>query len=418
MTGALSNNPALAITIAIAAAAALSTVIGWLLRGAHFPGGRASAAILAGIAAGVFLGPGIFGRVAPDVHGAIVSGGVAQQAEFDRRLTEARGAVAALQESGVTEVAIDEYERRALSELAPLREAVDLARVERRAHWDFTLALAGAGLLALLPLIGVARTSGEMPFEVRRAAFLAGIGSFVLAGVILVVAVGLFSDVGFSLATLLFASACAVGWFTPPLDRTARERPIALRESFVSGLCAYSIASAILLWWIDDRRAWFVAWAFIGALAIWALTKVIVPGRQVRRAIHALVASVLAPTVIALAAMRLDPIPVVRNPAFWIAFLAAIIACTDGRWFGALLGARALDSSKGLLTRRSVEIATAHTISGVGLAQCALLAVLAAGGPITEPLLAAGLLGALLVETSAGLYRWAGAWFERLIDDA
>jgi hypothetical protein len=416
MTGALSNNPALAMALSVALAAMVSVALACLLHGARFPGGRASAAILAGIVAGVLLGPGVLGRVAPDLHRAVMQGGVPEQAEFDRRLTEARGAVAALRESGVTDVAIDEYEQRALRELAPMREAVDLARVQHRARWDAALAFAGAALLGLLPLVGVARTSGEIPFQARRAAFLAGAASFLLAGAILFVVVGRFTSAGWSLATLLFASACAVGWFAPPLDRLARERPTAVRESFVSGLCALTLSCAALLWSIDDRRAWFVAWAFIGALAIWAITKAVVPNRQFRRALHAFVACAIAPTVIALAAMRVDPFPLARDPAFWIALLAAIIACTDGRWFGALLGARALDPSKGLLTRRSVEIATAHTTSGVGLAQCALLGILAAGGPITETLLAAGLIGALLVETSAGLYRWAGAWFERLVD--
>ena len=416
MTGAISDNPALAISLAVALAAALSIALACLLHGARLPGGRAAAAILAGIVVGVLLGPGVSGRVAPDLHRAVMQGGAIEQAEFDRRLTEARGAVAALQESGVTDVAIDEYEQRALRELSPLREAIDLAQVGHRARWDAALAFAGATLLALLPLIGVARTSGEMSFQARRAAFLAGALSFLLAGAILGLVLGRFTSAGWSLATLLFASACAVGWFAPPLDRIVRERPTAVRESFVSGLCALTLSCAALLWSIDDRRAWFVAWAFIGALAIWAITKVMVPGRRLRRALHATIACAIAPTVIALAAMRIDPFPLARNPTFWIALLAAIIACADGRWFGALVGARALEPSKRLLTRRSVEIATAHATSGVGLAQCSLLAVLAAGGPITEPMLAAGLLGALVVETSAGLYRWAGAWFERLVE--
>ncbi|MGP1310762.1 MAG: hypothetical protein ACTS27_11245, partial [Phycisphaerales bacterium] len=106
--------------------------------------------------------------------------------------------------------------------------------------------------------------------------------------------------------------------------------------------------------------------------------------------------------------------PVARGSMFWIVLPGAIVACTDGRWFGALLGARIGGGGSGVLTKQSVEIATAHTIAGVGLAQAALLTILAAGGPIDESLLAAGLLGALLVETCAGGYRWAGAWIERL----
>jgi len=410
---ALSANAPLAVALFVALAAALGALFAWLLRGARLPGGRASSAILGGMLAGVLLGPGVLGRVAPDVHGAAFRGAVREEAALADRLTEARGAVRALEASGVTEVAIDEYERGAMAELGPLREAADSARVARRGAWDVALALAGAALLALLPLAGAARMAGDMSFGARRAAIAAGAGSFAAAGAIAGGAVGAFTDVGWSLGALLFAGACATGWFTAPLDRLAHARARAVRESFVSGLLALAIASATLLWALPDRRAWFAAWGFIGALTVWAIMNAAPTGRRFRRVAHGVTLGLLAPTAVALAAMRLDPLPLAREPSFWVALVAAAVASSDGRWLGAFFGARVCDGAGRMLTTRSVEIATAHTTAGVGLAQCALLALLAAGGPITEPLLAGGLLGALLVESSAGLFRVAGAWLER-----
>jgi hypothetical protein len=415
MVEALSNSTLLAIAALTGTAAILSALAAWLLRGARFPGGWASAAILGGLLAGIFLGPGVLGRVASDAHRAATLGGIEEERAHADRLTEARGAVAALDASGVTGVAIEEYEQRAIADLEPLGEAVDEARIERRGAWDLALALFGAALIAFLPLAAVRADSGDLPFSARRAAMLAGLGSILVAGGVAFVGVSAFTAVGASSAALLFAAACAIGWFIPPLDRAKHERLRAVRESFISGLFALAAGSAILLWYLPDSRGWFVAWAFIGALTLWAISMTAMRSHGARKVAQAAVLGVLAPTVVALAASRLDPLPLVREPEFWVTLLVAAIACTDGRWFGALLGARALDPGRGFLTTRSVEIATSHTNTGAGLAQVALFAILAAGGPIDEPLLAAGLLGALLLESSAGLYRLGGAWLEQVI---
>jgi hypothetical protein len=415
MVDTLSNSTLFAIAALTAAAAVLSSIAAWLLRGARFPGGWASAAILGGLLAGVFLGPGVLGRVAPEAHRAVTLGGIVEERDFAARLVEARGAVAALEASGVTGVAIDEYEQRAMADLEPLGIAVDEARITRRGEWDLALALLGAALLTVLPLAGVRGDSGDIPFSARRAAMLAGFGSVLIAGGIAFVGVSVFTHAGPSDAALLFAAACAVGWFIPPLDRAKHERLRAIRESFISGLFALAAGSAICLWYPPDMRGWFVAWAFIGALTLWTINMVAIRNHRARSMAQAAVLGVLAPTVVAMAASRLDPIPLAHEPEFWVTLIFAVIACTDGRWFGALIGARALESGRGILTTRSVEIATSHANAGAGLAQVALFAILAAGGPIDERLLAAGLLGALLLESSAGLYRLGGAWLERSI---
>ncbi len=415
MLDTLSNSAIFSIAAFTIVASALASLTAWLLRGAHFPGGWASAAILAGVFVGVLLGPGVFGRIAPETHRAVIVGATVEQQAFDDRVTEARGAIAALEASGVTGVAIEEYERSAIAEIEPLGAAVDEAMIRRRGAWNVTLAALGAGLLALLPLAGVRSDSGEIPFSRRRAAMLAGLGSVVVSGGIALLGVLLLTKSGVTHAALLFAAACAVGWFVPPFDRAAHERSRAIHESFVSGLFALTVAAAVSLWFLPDQRGWFIGWAFIGALALWVISKAAMRNHRARVASHAVVLGVIAPTVAALAASRIDLMPLVRAPIFWGLLLFAIIASTDAKWFGALLGARALEHAKGALTRQSVEIATAHANTGAGLAQVALLAVLAAGGPIDEALLAAGLLGALLLESCAGVYRWGGAWLDHMI---
>ncbi len=415
MLDTLSNSAIFSIAAFSAAAAALASIVAWLLRGARFPGGWASSAILAGLLIGVLMGPGVLGRVAPDAHRAVIFGGVVEQRAFDDRLLEARGAVAALEASGVTGVAIDEYEQSALAEIEPMGLAVDEAMIARRGAWDYALAVVGAALLALLPLAGVRSDSGDIPFSARRAAILAGFGSIMVSGGIALIGVALLTKSGATHAALLFAAACAVGWFVPPFDRAAHERTRAIHESFVSGLFALAATSAICLWFLPDRRGWFVAWAFIAALTLWVISKAVISNHRARVIAHAVILGVVAPTVVALAASRVDPMSLVRQPAFWGILLVAAIASTDARWFGALIGARSLEPASGFLTRRSVEIATAHANTGAGLAQVGLFAVLAAGGPIDEPMLAAGLFGALLLESCAGAYRWGGAWLDRMI---
>ncbi|MGP1310787.1 MAG: hypothetical protein ACTS27_11370, partial [Phycisphaerales bacterium] len=340
MLDALSSNHVYAIALGAAPALAVAGAAAWLLRGARIPGGAAAAALAGGMLAGVLLGPGVLGNIAPAAHQAVTVGGMVEHRAYADRLREARGAVAALEESGVTGVAIDEYERDAMAQLQPLRDAVDVARVERRGVWDFALTVVGAAMLAGLPLAGITRIGGDIPRAARRAALIAGPVSFALSAGIMAVALGVFTRWGWSAGTLLFAAACATGWFAPPIDRVARERPRAVREAFVSGLFALSIASAIMLWSIPDRRAWWASTAFVVAVLLWGVLKVRPPGRTLRFKAKAFALHWVAPTAVALAAARVDPLPVARDSMFWIVLLAAIVACTDGRWFGALLGAR------------------------------------------------------------------------------
>jgi len=402
MTQALSDSAALGLVIGITVAALLSAAFAAILRGARVPGGAAGAAILAGLLAGVLLGPGVAGRAFPDAHRAVTLGAHSEQAAYDRRVVEARGAVEALRETGVTEVAIDEYEREALMQLVPLSLAAERARIERRGLWDLTLTLAGAALLALLPLAGVRTDSGSLPFAARRVALAAGVCSFLVAGGVALGGVVLFTDYDASHATMLFAAACAAGWFAPPLSRIVRRGRRGTREAFISGLLALASSAAVCLWLVPDRRAAILAWAAIGSLAVWAVAKGALRGRRTRRAAHGVILGVIAPATVALAASRLDPLPLLREPVFWWVAIAAIIASTDGRLFGAMLGARALERARGVFTARSVDLAAAHPTSGVGLVQAAVFAALAAGGPLDAAMLGAGVIGALAVEMSLG----------------
>lgn len=395
MLDALSAQHAVALPLLVGVAAALAGLFAALLRGARAPGGVLGAAMLGGLLAGTFVGDTVLARVAPGLHEAAFLGGRAERLAFEDRAVGVEREVAALEAAGVTGVAVEEYAREAMREIGPLQDAFTEARARRAGWMNFALALAGVAALALSPLASwrPARRDGAE----RPGAWLAGgFASFLLASAFAYACLTVLTNAPLGQCAAL--AACVGVGSLAALPERARFLPAPERPSLLqAGAGAMLPALVLCMWILPDRRAGLLTLGVLGMSAA-----VVVAGwmrriRAARRVARGAVVGLVLPGLVALAAARVDWLRVAESRTFWLALPVVAIACSDARWLGALLGTR------------SVARATAVVTGGVGVAQVSLLAIFDAGGPSLEPFLAAGLLGALLVECSAGLYRWGAA---------
>lgn len=388
---------------ALAAALLPAIALAWLMRAGRLLGGGASVcAVVGGLIAGVLVGPGVLGRVAPDLYEAVFTGAVAERETRQRLGREQAIEVAVMRSSDVTSEALTELQEMHARAMAGPADA------ERRALADRadTINAVGVGLAAaalilpyLLRAAGASRRA--MPPIDRLTARSAGLLTFALpAGAVAAAMVGLLG-MDWRLAAA-FGGAAATGWAAPGLR--ARRMGRLAREPKTDQASSAALGGAMLL----SAGATSAVWLAIGAIPGLAGLRRIGGSRfprRVRRALHAAVYAVIAPGVCAAAAMRVDPYTLIGagGAALWIAIAIAVVASTDGRWCGATLAWLAADAKRGI--GPAMERATAHLASGVGVAQCALALALAALAGLGEAPIFALLIGAALAELSAGAYR-------------
>lgn len=400
----IANWPEWAVGLAALAVAVVPAMaLAWLMRAGRLLGGGASVcAVVGGLIAGVLVGPGVLGRVAPDLYEAVFTGAVAERETRQRLGREQAIEVAVMRSSDVTPEALTELqemharamagpaeaERRALAERADTINAGGIGLAAGALILPYLLRAAGASRRAMTPSDRLsARAAGLLAL-----ALPAGAGAAAMVG---------FLGMDWRLAAA-FGAAAAIGWAAPGL-RSRRMGRFA-REPRTDQASSAALGGAMLLGAGVTSAVWLAIGAIPGLTGLRRVGGARFP-RRVRRTLHPAVYGVIAPGVCAAAAMRVDPYALIGagGAALWIAIVIAAVVSTDGRWCGATLGWLAADPKRGL--GPAMERATAHLASGVGIAQCALAMTLAALAGLGEAPLFALLIGAALAELSAGAYR-------------
>lgn len=386
----------LLITAALAIPAAL---LAWILRLAQVPGGRAAAAITAGITVGLLAGPSVLAHVRPDLHARLFLGAAAERAAHDGLQRRQEADALALLKAGVTQAAVSELRASQAEELRPLAEARDRAA---RAHRD-TLWWAAQAVLALyLMLIGPSLVPigsravehiARGLFTTRGDCFIAGIIALILAASIPVVLARWLMNASSS-ASLAFAIVIAVPGLAASL------RPPAYIAAAVA--CITTASVALIIGWSPGMTV-VGAGLFLGLMAGVGLPDSRATVR-LRRAARTLALATALPALTAIATVTVDLRSLADQAplAFWTALAIALVLSSDGRWTAAWLACR-------LLRRGSpppAHFATALTNAGAGPATLALLIPLAAAEMVTPAMLAGGLLAAVIVELTRGAREW------------
>jgi len=378
------DDPALAL-LGLAVLLASAVGLGWLLDRGGCPGGR----LVGGALAGVLLGPGVLGRIAPERHEALFLGGSAWAAELERRAV--------------------------IAERVGVRDPVE---VELRSAWEQAsaahrrpLRFAAAAALALLAAgQGAAARRAAHPRlgDAPHGTSILTLGTWTAllpAGLAWIVGTR-FTDGG-AIEALALGGAVAAGAWRPgagdlrEADRAERGggRLVVAAAAVATGLALLGPGAAAVL---AAREASAGAAQPIALAAILAAAvglaiagSGLVAGRGARggtsagRLVAAGTGAVAVPLAGGLAGVHVDPL---ADAAFWPVVLLLVIS-GDGRWVGGWIG---------LLSLGGRRLPTAIRLSGgclaAGPVQVAMVALAAGEDLLPDRLAFAALLGGLAVE--------------------
>jgi hypothetical protein len=369
--------------LAIVLLVAVSTAWAVLLRWTRCPGWS----VVAGVAAGLMLGPTILGRVAPDLYSGVFDGGLEQARQLGQLSSQHGAERVAAHAAGATVETIGALERR---QSAAIETATHLWRDARWTHQRPQRAF--VAILAALTLSGAAAfaipRSGRGTSVVTAvsvgawsAALPGGIAWFMLRGPWQTGAV----------ESMLVVAAVAIGpWALSRTDRDIADDAEAdgARLVLVAGRVATLIAAGIVVAALVRAHGsigllWAAPLAAIplGWMANW-------PAAEVARGALGLV---IVPAVTATVAIRIDLLGDLRP---WPVLILVLLS-TDGRWLGAFTGAQILGGRRPMGTMRLVMASTA-----AGPTQIVVTAIAVSTWSIDTGLALALLLGAILIETT------------------
>jgi hypothetical protein len=342
----------------------VAIALAWLLRRS----GLRHAAVAAGLVTGVMLGPMVLGATAPTTFVRWIAGGAEERiARRDaERLVQARRLVTI--NAGTVPKADDPAAAAELESLARCTEAVARAELDFAAarRWA-VLALAALGILAAMSDPGPRRRFWQ-PTAFAKGAWLAVVPMSCTLLCLAFMEAERGTPIAFALAACTGCAAVAAGTDRALAHREDTTGPLAQAARFATLLATVPLAMGLGLaaGWSSDAQ-----WA--GAVALAAcLLGLLVQGPAARWMHHS--AEVLV--VPALAALLIVPIDL-REHAHWITTALVALACSDGRWLGAWIGARssgALDGGSASRTALAAQGATAAQLGFTGALASTLVA--------------------------------------------
>ncbi len=369
---------------------------GWavLLRWARCPG----FSVVAGVAAGLLLGPTILGRVAPDLHDAIFAGGLQEQREL-RRIVSRQGAdrLAAEAAGLAAEPTAEMREERAA--------ARDRVRDAQWAHQRSQRLL--VAVLVAVTLAGAAATAvprGDQPPSIVGALSIGGWSAALPGGLAWLAARGLWDAEPVEAA--LVAAAVAIGpWVLTAVDRHAADEAETGGAATVQAAGRYATVigiglTAAALWSRHGLPGLLWSMALVGAVVGWLFPAPAARGRLVA-GVGGILRIVVVPAVAAAVAIRID---LMKDLAVWPVLVITLLS-GDGRWLGAFTGAQILGGRPVLRTIRLVMGSMA-----AGTTQLAVTAIAVCTWSIGPRLGLALLLGAVLIEVTTPVRRGVGRW--------
>lgn len=406
------SDPATLALIAIGALALSVALLALVLRWSSVPGGRSAAAIVAGISIGLLAGPGVLGRGWPTWHERMFGGAEREVAAMGEMARRHRDELTALTATGVTGPAIEEHRARQAEELAPLVKQRDNARHSRRVSFDWAAQSAIALYLVMIGPAIVPRARRAAPItwsSDRRRDGWHGWNQWFGRSV----------GVGFAAVAMSCCIPALLGaWFLKLSPREAVAFAVIMGAPGIAATLRprLSIASAVGLF-ACLSMAVLIGWSMGMTIVATGLCLGLMAGfgfenpraaRRVRRWGGFIGHAIALPTATALAAVQLDLHGLMAGSAwkFWCAIVIAILWSSDGRWLAWMLAIRWLSIA------RPWRDSAACVNAGVGVAQLGLTIVLSAASLADPSIVAAGLLGAAIVEITRGMREWMGAWLD------
>ncbi|HWB19609.1 MAG TPA: hypothetical protein VG711_04855, partial [Phycisphaerales bacterium] len=395
--------------LSIALLCAVSLAISFILRKARIPGFP----IIAGLIAGVLLGPSFLGRIAPDFHERLFIGGASERITLNHVLAR----------ENADQYLAETFDARVIDaqSAAASRPSISEARLSlesaRRQHQRPLRIM--ASLLATLLVLTSALMSFERHNPARMFALNIGLWSFTLPAAVALFASLLLFDCDRYQSALVATAVGISPLFLLPFDRRIARNvepagPATLQ--FASRIAAL-LAVLIALWaflssqqglaptMIPPLVAFPVSWLLHACLK--AVRTSLRMRRKLARAVitsH----SLLLPPLAALASIHVE---IFHAFSIWPTLLILVLA-DDGRWAGALVGSILTAGRDPLPTFRLLL----PTLSA-GSAQLLLTSLAAITHTLPPPIILSLLLGVALIELTTNLRRRVAVRFKQLHDD-
>jgi len=422
----LLQEPATLMLIQVVLLTVPAIVLAAVFRMIGLPGGKGSAAVCGGLLAGLLMGSLVIGGAKPDLYESIVVGAVAerealQEAEADRN-AELAAAIAALQQTGVSEVAFEEMEKQTFAKYEPrIAAARDSLTEAQRGHTlrlSVLLAVLGGMVFASGYFRRTRSEISEKPRPVRspERSIARVCSNFPPASVellMLVMAAAPPAILARWLLGLEIPMALAFGLVLAVPGATVRRG-----AHTVSGGWAFLIAALVVS--ICATAAFGTSTAstvLIGTAMGFSMLLLIIDNgllytRRAEIRFHdALFYALLLPALCGAMATLVDLASLVSTGGFWIALLIGLIASGDGRWIGYWLSIRYFAEPR--LTPRAASLANSSISAGAPAMQLVLAVLAFRAEPAAGALLMAALAGAAMLELTRGLRSWGA----RLLDD-
>jgi hypothetical protein len=366
-----------------------------LLRAARCPGGR----LVGGVVCGFLLGPAIFGRAFPALHETLYLGGAGERGSLHAIESRLEAHAAAGVQAGIT------VDPTAVADLKAERErAAEALRAARDAH-DRPRRIA-LGVLTALMLLGAAAHNPRSgpPGQAVAGSLSVGAWSAALPGGIAFIVLRQAWDVDPACAAIAAAAVGFGPWALSELEREAADGAElgGARTIESAGQVATAIALVMAIgavWHSRGAEGLGPALPLLAAPLSWLPWTALRSGAIARPA-RLVTDSLVIPAAAAATAVAIDPVPAF---SLWPIVLFLLLS-GDGRWLGALIGARILGGRRSLRTMRLVLGSMS-----AGPTQLAVVAV-GLGAAVLSPRYAlALLLGAAMLEATAPLRRTLAA---------
>lgn len=372
----------------IAALIGLSLGLAWILKRGGLPG----AAAVGGIVAGLLLGPGVLGRLAPAAHDRMFGSAPEELAKWREaeRAVEATAFAAGQSEVDAESVRV---EIESLMREADARKAGWNAAVERsrRPFLAFAFLLAFT-VIAAASLARPAEASGEGSTTGR--AVLLGAWNASMPAVLAAIGLAWLGEPAWTSAMFATMAAVAVGAW--PLQEGDREPAIAVvpggaaslrTAAVVANLVAIALLAAAV--GVAPHAGTAVGLSALAVAATFGPVLARAMGDE-RKALAAITLAV--PPLAALAAVRVEPFLDFR----WGMVIMLALIAEDGRWIGGTLGSWL---PGGIRPFHAIGIGLASIPAGPGM--LATVAVGLEAGFLPPPVAAGLLVGVLLIEVLA-----------------
>lgn len=407
--------------------AVVAAAFALLLRCAGLPGGRPAAAIAGGIVAGLLLGPGVLGQIAPEPHEQVFRGAVEERRSLEEAQQEQSAAIAAAREAELGEEEVAQILREHREALLPLQRDLDQARHEHREPVGMIVAITLAGALFLAgwgrrrPRAGIREGDAGTPFDEVAPSIAAGLAALLFAALptalLLIWLAQAPRDVALAAGAAVASGTAFAGLIVRRIAPEGRSRSGQL------AMLSLLIGAAALLWIVSDGETRLVLTVPAVAMAFGLVLSTRLPApASTRRIARGAALWLVVPTLAALAASSVEPMVLVSDWRPVLFLLLTILLAADGHFIGAWLAwlTFGTDAQRRAAARTYLE---SHA-DGVGMTQVCFAAVLVCGGLIDPHTLLGAmvvggvLLNALVPDLLLTINRSAIEWLEAELTSA